>query len=161
MSEEINDPPEEILQLGLEEMRQQFYAGDRSRLIAAIRYCGRYKLVMPEWVVDEFHKGTNDWFAYRVKEIGESLDLTWKETYGSRHINALKKRRSLKHTVYFRVRELHADGMGLPISDEVFDIVGKELNIGKTLASEYYYAAKQGLYMPAAAKALLEPFRKK
>ena len=131
------DLPEEVSRAMLEELRQRYQAGDKSKLVAAIRFCGNHKLIMPEWVVDAFFKATNSWYNYEVKELGEALDLAWPK---GAHINALKKKRKNKYAVYNRVSEAHEHGETIDIN--LFEQIGRELGIGRTLASEYYYEVK-------------------
>jgi len=130
----------------LDELKRLYDAGDKSRLLAAIRHCGENKLVMPDWVVDEFRDGTDKWFRHEVRELGEALGVQRKGV----NLNAADKQRRLKYQVYNRIEDARRSGEKL--DEYLFQKVGESLHIGKTLTSEYYYIAK----------AYLEPdFRKK
>jgi len=127
----------------LKRLRCDFEAGNGSALMSAIRKCANHELVMPEWVAAEYIK--------RFDLILNYESASWDDVLGrpipkGAHLNALKKRRELKFKVYQAVRARIAPTLecpdGVPVDAELFEAIGKELGIGKTLASEYYYTAK-------------------
>ena len=124
----------------LDELKRLYDEGDKSRLLAAIRFCGKYKLIMPDWVVNEFRTGTDPWFKYEVKELGEALGVGRKGV----HLAAEKKKHKLKYKVYNKITDAKFADKKKPI-EELFVEIGKELHLGKTLVSEYYYEAKSYL----------------
>ncbi len=125
-------------ELSLSDCRKRYEAGDKAAILSAIRLCGRYKVIIPDWLNRAFHQATNKWYRYEVKELGEAFALTWPK---GAHLHAMKKKRHYKCAVYLRVCELH--DRGEPIDERLFAVVGKELAIGGSTARDYYYAGKQ------------------
>ena len=130
--------PDEIVQGQLDEHKKLYEAGDKSQLIAAIRFCGEQKTVMPEWVVHEFQQATNNWYNLEVKELGAAFGLQWPK---GAHMKAMKNRGSLVFDVLNRVEK--AKNKGVPVDENLFSKIGKEIGLGKTLVSEYYYYGRK------------------
>lgn len=148
--------PPEVIEAQLDEYRRQFESGFRDALMHALLFCGRERVVMPEWLVVELVRGWQRFVRRDAENLGEAFGITWPK--GS-HKAAYRKKRRLKLKVWLRVRELHKQGVA--IDDAMFARVGKELGLGKTLASDYYYEAERNKPLPVAAQMLLEPYKKK
>lgn len=58
-------------------------------------------------------------------------------------MSALKKKREFKYAVFNEVEQ--ARRAGTAVDEHLFETAGKKFNIGKTLASEFYYEAKSRL----------------
>lgn len=124
----------------LEEQRQLFENGDRFALMLAIRVCANHDLPLPEWVSRAYIRAFDRVLNYHSK--------SWDEVFGNPvpkgvHLSALRKRRKLMFGVFNRVHGLLSASPDMPIDEALFEKVGKEFNIGHSLASEYYYAAKR------------------
>lgn len=135
--------PDHVIAITLLDLQRQYEQGDGNALIRAIRFCGHYELVMPEWVVQAFHTATNRWYRLEVKELGDAFDLAWPK---GKHLKAARKRRENRLKVYFRVKELSEQGES--IGDELFERVASEYNLNKSLAAELYYQAKRMSTVP-------------
>lgn len=120
----------------LEELKRLYDAGDKSRLLAAIRYCGEHKLVMPDWVVDEFRTRTDAWFLYEFRELGDALGVSRKGV----HIEAAKKKKRLKHQIYNRI--INRGDREPGIGEKLFDKIGKEFHISSSEVRDYFYEVK-------------------
>ncbi len=108
-------------------------------VLACIRECLNHDLVAPEWLAKEFIRRYDAVLNCRAKSWDDPKAFGKPYKKGT-NIAAQRKRRNLKWGVYSRVIALAKDS---PIDEALFAIVGKEFNIGKTLASEYYYSAKE------------------
>lgn len=146
--------PPEVIEVQLEEYRLMFEAGYADALMLALLFCAKCRIAMPDWVDWELHQAWHRFVNRTADDLGEAFGIQWPK---GKHKAAYQKKRRLEFDVYNRVRK-----SGRPIDDQLFEDVGRELNIGKRLASEYYYSAKKKLNsMPAAAGALLKPYMKK
>lgn len=127
----------------LKRLRGDFDAGDGIALMLAIRKCANHDLLMPEWVAAEYIKRFDLILNY---EAASWDDVLGRPVPKGMHLDSLKKRRELKFKVYEAVLERTGPTLNPtdrpPVDDGLFEAVGKELGIGKTLANEYYYAAK-------------------
>lgn len=144
------DLPPEVIAVQLEEHRQHFERGDKSALIAAIRFCFNEEVVAPEWVVDAFFRATNKWYSMEAKELGEAFGLEWPK---GKSVAAAKKKRRLKWAVHNAIWD--AKLRRAPCDDELFAKIGKRLGIGVTLVKEYYASARAQFNRPPAAAAML------
>lgn len=117
----------------------QKFEHDSYLLMTAIRICANHDLPLPEWASKAYVK------AY--DEVNNARKKTWDEVFGKpyakgRNLNAIRKKRTCMFAVLNAVNaELQANP-STAIDAALFETVGKQFNIGKTLAGEYYYAAK-------------------
>lgn len=117
--------------------KRSYEAGDDMALLSAVRSCAQYGLKMPDWVATEFIRKYDLVLNCKVK--------TWDEAFGAPYpknsnINAMRKRREHQPCVFNRVTELNKQGV--PVNDELFRIVGAEMNISASLCRKYYYEIK-------------------
>jgi len=129
--------------LTLEQLRMEFEAGDRSKLISAIAFCARHKLVMPEWVADTFLPGAQKWLYHEVRVLDEALGISWPK--GMRMSNERNKKKLMwpVFNAIEKLRKTPGNPGGRPLDDNLFDQVGAEFGIGTTTAKKYYYSAKR------------------
>jgi hypothetical protein len=146
----LNLPPE-VVEAHLEEYRERFERGDKAALFSVIRFCFNEQIVAPEWIVDAFFKATNKWYSLKAKTLDEAFNVRWPK---GKSIAAAKKRQRLKFAVLSAVRA--ARNAGRPVDEELFEKIGRELGIGKTLAKDYLKAARLAM-TPSAIDMLLEP----
>ncbi len=147
--------PKQVTSAQLEEFRLQFEAGHADALMHALLFCAKHKLVMPDWVDWELQQAWNRFINREAADLGAAFGITWPK---GQHKAAYLKKRLLKFAVYLRVCELH---LNRPLDDRLFGDVGREFNIGKTLAKEYYYDAAKRTSLPIGVKLLLEPYRRR
>ena len=115
-----------------------FTAGDKQALLDAIGRCALQEITMPDWVVTGFLNAYRSFTHHRVKTLGDAFGVSQPK---GKHLNAARKKREKAAVVWSRVNELSK--RGAPIDDSLFEAVGRELSIGKTLVSEYYYHFKR------------------
>lgn len=119
---------------------EQFKKGDQWVLMQAIRVCANHDMPLPEWASRAYIRAYDSVNWARAK--------SWDEVFGrpypkGTNMKATRKRRIGTFQVWNRVREIQRQEPDTPISEALFERVGKEFNLGKTLASEYYYIAKR------------------
>jgi hypothetical protein len=125
----------------LEGLHTNFNAGDKNALFQAIRECGRQNIPMPEWTVNAFFAATNRWYRMDVKTLDDAFGIEWPK---GKRFDAAKRNQNLSYAVYRRCFEL--SNPELPPEtrrrrdNQLFEDVGKEFGIGKTLASRYFYS---------------------
>lgn len=133
----------------LEDYRIEFETGDKSAVMRAIKLSLKYRMLPPEWA--------SAGFTAACQKIDNFESNSWDEILGTpfpkgTHLNAIKKKHRLMHSVWLFVRlEYHQgsklDNNGIPqpisIDVELFARAGKKFGIGQTLASEYYYSFEE------------------
>lgn len=122
----------------LEQLRARYEQGNKFALMSAIRECANHDLIMPRWVGAGYIAAFDTILNYRSKD--------WNEVFGSpiqkgANLAALRKKRRLKFAVFNEIVEIRQRDPDRAIDAGLFESVGKQFNIGKTLAEEYYYAA--------------------
>ncbi len=133
----------------------EFEAGDKNALLAAIHICATHCLVLPEWLAKAY---ISEYDKVLRHEVG-----SWDDAFGrpfpkGKHLNAARKKREKAGEVWHRVRQLHDQGR--PIDEALFEEIGKEFALGKTLVSEYYYyVGEQLLTLPAGIQAVLDSYK--
>lgn len=135
--------------------KARFEAGDKNALLGAIRICANHDLVMPEWLARAFIKGYDKVLRHDV--------ASWDDAFGrafpkGKHLNAARKNRNKAPAVWLKVRQLHDEGRGKAI-DVAFEEVGKQLGLGKTQVSEYYYHMNARMHLSPASQVLLDEYR--
>jgi hypothetical protein len=145
--------PPKIEAAMLEEMRLYFEAGDKYALLRAIRFCLNQKIVAPAWIVTAFFRATNKWYQMDVKTLDAALGVEWPK---GKSMAAAKKRRKLQNAVYCAVSETRQRDPDRPIDDLLFEDVGKQFSVGKTLAKDYYRSAREFWERPTVLDALLK-----
>jgi hypothetical protein len=125
----------------LELLREQFEAGDRTALLEAVHRCAWHEMVIPEWAALKFMA------AYR--EVAHARTASWDDVFGKpwpgKKLASLRLRRELILPVRARIQELRQRRDPPPLSEALFESVGKEFGIGKTLCQEFYYGPRTRL----------------
>lgn len=120
----------------LDECRSRYEGGEKLELMRAIRICANHDLVMPEWLWKGYITAFDTVMGARAKSWDDVFGMPWPK---GTHLNAVRKKRELKFSIWNGVRGICERSPETPIDVALFERVGKEFNIGKTLASEYYY----------------------
>lgn len=132
------DLSEEVEQAQLDQYGQWFEAksGDdrASAMFSAIRFCGHQKIPLPEWVVNEFFRATNDWYSNRVGTLDDAFG-TKKITQG--RLKQMKRRKLL--AIQTKNLVTKAKLAGVSINYDLFEGIAEELGSSKTLVQDLYY----------------------
>lgn len=134
--------------------RERYESGENIALMGAIRICVNHDLPLPQWASRAY-----------IKAYGKVLNCesnSWDEVFGKpypgKHLDKLKQRQELRIAIYSRVVDIRNaggftymdDGAGkmkrayeIPVDEVLFEDVGAEFGIGKTLCNELYYEAKK------------------
>ena len=123
----------------LDYLQQEYEAGDTLSLLSAVNQCAMHDLPMPEWV----RRGYID----RYRRVVEYEVKSWDDAFGRPHPKGLhlenaRHRRSRRCPVYVRVHEILHLKPDTSIDRGLFERVGAEFGISKTVAEELYYEVK-------------------
>lgn len=126
--------------LQMMEEYKKYFEQDRYWLMTTIRTCANHDLPLPEWAAIAYIK------AYDT--VNNARAKSWSVVFGDpypkgQHLSAIRKRRMFKLAVWYEVQNTLVENPEKPIDEYLFESVGKKFSIGKTLASEYYYAVKK------------------
>ncbi len=141
-----NDPTTPLFQWfalkHLEVCREFFQDGDEFQLMLAIKECAQHDLPLPDWAAHAYLRGYYAVVNAQTKSWDEAFSAPYKK---NTNLNATRKKRELELAVFNEVRSILNLEPGTPIDTGLFERVAAKFNIGKTLAGEYYYAAKSRL----------------
>lgn len=120
----------------LEAARSKYERGNKFELMRAIQICATHELVLPEWASKAY--------IYAYMKIVRAREKSWDSVFGApypkgTHLHAIRKKLSLQYAVWNEIRGIQDASLDVPIDETLFEDVGKKFNLGKTLASEYYY----------------------
>lgn len=119
----------------LKHLEGEFCKGDSWALMSAIRICAQHDLSMPDWASRAYIS------AY--DRVLNAREKSWDAVFGSPYpkgtnLNSLRKKQKMRPAVWSRIVETIKCNPEIPIDSCLFENIGKEFNIGKTLAEEYY-----------------------
>jgi hypothetical protein len=116
-------------------LRQQFEAGDRMALFAAIRKCANHDVIMPAWVSTGFIQG----YDRVLRCESSSWDEVFGLPYGTRkksQLVGMKRRRDLRFEAYFAVRAMQKGGHTICV--DTFRIVAEKLGSNAAEVGKLY-----------------------
>lgn len=124
----------------LETYQEGFEKGDKFLLMLALKECAQHDLIIPDWVARAYLLGFYGVVNARIK--------TWDEAFGALYkkganLKAIRKRRLLSVAIMNAINDILSCKPDTPIDSALFERVGRNFNIGKTLAADYYYSAKK------------------
>ncbi len=124
----------------LDRLQRQFESGDKGALLEGIFECAMRDLRLPEWVQRAY--------IDRYREIVHFKAASWDDVFGKPHRKGLRladarRRRKLWAPIWLRIRHIRDTELDTAIDEELFERVGEEFGIRKTLASELWYEAKK------------------
>jgi hypothetical protein len=123
----------------LDALERQYAKGDGFALLQAIKVCVNHDLVIPRWAAIAFIQG----FYAVLNCRTDSWDGAFGPPYPKgMHIAKARQRRLLRFQVYNRINEILKSDPKPPIDEGLFERVGDEFGIGKTLCNRLYYQAK-------------------
>ena len=130
----------------LKACERDYRNGDRMALAHAVAVCATLRRALPKWAARAFVAGYSGIINYRSD--------SWDSIFGpakpkGQHLTALRTQSQKSLNVWGQIQLRHE--AGTPIDDELFEAVGKENGIGKTVAKRYYAAAKQAIETRSAS----------
>ena len=121
----------------LKETLKRGHTREQRAVLEAISLCMLNNLPPPKWLARAFLS------AYRkvtTQFQAKSLDYVFgKQLLKRTQLNAERKKRNLRFQVYHKISEIKASDPKTRIDGALFERVGEEFNIGRTLAFEFYY----------------------
>lgn len=125
-------------------LKSEVEKGDGFTVLECIRKCVTFELIAPQWLAYAFNSKYDAVMTFRAKSWDDPKSFGKPYKKGT-NINARRKERMLKFAISNEAKKLLREYPDTPIDDYFFEQIGKKFNIGKTLASEYYYKAKAQL----------------
>jgi hypothetical protein len=122
----------------IQSRKEQIKEGDGFEVLSCIRWCINHGLVAPIWLCKEFNKRYDSVLNLKAKSWDDPLAFgkPYKKNF---NLNAAHKKKYKKFGVYIEIKRQLNCNPKPPIDDHLFEIVGKQFDIGKTLAKEFYY----------------------
>lgn len=126
----------------LPRLEERFRAGNRFALFQAVAACARCDLQMPTWVARGFLRGYDAVVNLRMG--------SWDEAFGrpypkGMHIAKGRLRRLKRFQVYSAAKCILACEPATPIDERLFERVGKDCGVSRSVANQLYYEAKRSL----------------
>ena len=115
-----------------------FRQGDKWSLMKAVYVSACEGAPMPPWAAAGIKAA---YIAASRAEVRSWDELLGAPVEKGQHLEAVRKKARLMMPVVMRVREILHSEPRTPIDQALFERVGGEFHICKTLASEYYYEA--------------------
>jgi len=121
-------------ELDLQTEHERFERGDKVALLGAIRICANHDLPLPDWASRAFIRAYD-----RVLRLDTG---SWDDAFGrpypkGKHLSAMRKKRMYRYPVRVAVAREHKAGRAIDAS--LFEKIGDEFGLGKTLTAELYY----------------------
>ena len=138
----ISDPTLPLYQWSamhdLDGLKEEYESGDSFSLMLALRKCANHDLPMPAWLSRSYIAAFDKVLGYRAR--------SWDEVFGSpipkgKHLSTLRTERTNGLGIYQRCRELIESRHS--INPALFEKVGKEFGVSKTVAEDLYYRIKK------------------
>lgn len=118
----------------LEAERLKFASGEQMALFAAIRICAAHEMVLVDWVAEAFISRYDAVLNFRSKSWDDAFGKPYKKGL---NLASARKKRTIAPAVGLEI--VNRRMRGAVIDEALFEEVGKQFNIGKTLCSEYWY----------------------
>jgi hypothetical protein len=126
----------------LDRLERQLAAGDEGALLEAIAVCARHALVIPEWAACAFLEAWRRVIHFET----DSWDVAFGRPHPrGMHLARAQQRWLLRYQVWNRIHDLRTSSDKIGLGDELFDQVGEEFGIHKTLCSQLYYEGEASL----------------
>jgi hypothetical protein len=118
------------------ELHTHFKTGTKAAILEALHLCTLNDLPIPRWCAMGYLAAFRKVVHYRAK--------SWDDVFGRPHpkrmqLEAKRRRREKGPAVYNRITDIKKMDPDTPIDAGLFESVGKEFGLCKTLTEEYYY----------------------
>ena len=120
----------------IDRLEQEYAEGHELALMTAISLCASFEFIMPEWVARSYIKAHTTIIEARAK--------SWDDVFGRplkprQRLETARKHRELMPKVFVAIMQIRMQEPETPIDQGLFERVGEQLGIGKTLVSELWY----------------------
>jgi hypothetical protein len=113
--------------------------GEKDMLLMALKLsCELKESPIPQGVAQRVRENLIKWSELEVKTLDKAFEVEKKKNF---RLDAERKKHSVALKIYSRIVKLSKKERR-PIDDNLFDEVGNDFGIGKTLAKDYYYEQK-------------------
>jgi len=120
---------------------QKLCKGEKKAIIESLYLCVLNDFLVPSWLTLAFLRAYRDVNHYRA--------ASWDEVFGPPHrkgihLKAKKDEKDKSVRVWVRVKQIQKT-KGEPIDEFLFESIGKEFGICRSLASKHYYSLEKRL----------------
>lgn len=124
----------------LPDLEAAFKAGDRFALFQAISECALHDLALPDWVATAFLEGYYSVINFRSGSWDDAFGRPYKKGL---HVDQARTRRESRLKVFLCARQILSSEPNLPIDEDLFERVGRECGVSRSVASQLYYQHKR------------------
>jgi hypothetical protein len=122
----------------LERQQLQYEQGYKRALLYGLDYCLMNNVQAPMWIKQGLSNAMNAAGAYQIK--------SWDEVFGEilpkgKRIATERRKAEISWDLFSRIQDLHKAGEA--IDEKLFEKVGRDFGVGKTVAAELYYKTGQ------------------
>lgn len=112
---------------------------DGNELLEIILVCGQHGLALPVWILKDLRQ--------RLRRVYETR--SWNDALGhppkGSSLSKWERDKLLRPKIYSRIMAVRKGNPGRPIDDGLFEDIGREFGIGKTLCGQLFYAHSKQL----------------
>jgi hypothetical protein len=123
--------------------RERFEAGDKGALLEVISICAESKWRIPPWASLAFSEICQRAWSGEVKSWDDVFGVPWGDD--KRQQRAIRTESKAPH-VWVRIKKLR--GEGASITNELFDRVGAEFGLSRSVVSRLYYELEEVVNRP-------------
>lgn len=133
---------QEALLLYMDECGSRYHAGDKMALMHAIAHGAMFDMALPDWAADAYMRSYRDVMQWRVG--------SWDDVFGNpvpkgKRLAKLREHHIMWPKVTGAIKEILDADPCTPIDDQLFERVGDELGVGKTLVKKVWYGLNPAL----------------
>ncbi len=123
--------------------RKQYQKGEKKAITEGLYLCALNDIPLPKWLAFSYLAAFRKVIFFKAK--------SWDDVFGRPHpkgtqLLAKRDKREKMFSLYNRIHEIKQRSPDTPIDESLFEKVGKEFGLGKSLTNEYYYEAKNRLH---------------
>ncbi len=124
----------------IQDLKEKYERGDRGALIDVAKHVAHHGLRFPEWARTPFVHAWREVAHYRVS--------SWDDVFGrkipkGRHRSRMEKEFRLAFQIYSEITGMREkDKKSAPLSDDLFEQVGRRFGVAKTVCRELFEHAR-------------------
>lgn len=129
-----------MLDAFLKGCEEEFNSGNKWALMNALMACAHSRAPMPGWASKAYLAAFEACRTAKVKSWDDVFGEPWPKGTSR---TATHRRLTTMWPLFHEINKRKIGNPALPIGVALFEEVGQQFGIGKTLASEFYYEAKR------------------
>jgi hypothetical protein len=118
--------------------RRQFENGNNEALLEAMAFCGRRRIVQPDWIVDAFAERWKKWTEFQVRTADEAFGLSRPK---GQKLSWLRLQHKLKYEVLLDIADAQAHRR--PVNHDLYEEIGERYGVSATTVDKLYREARK------------------